>query len=151
MQGTKVAPLMGKVKEDIDRVFDRFFPARFFNEPFLPFEREAMEFKWVPAFDLVENEKEYVVRLEIPGIHKENLDINLTGNLLTVTGNREMTQEKKTETFLWQERETGHFRRTIRLPADVTADKVEATYTDGLLTIVLPKQTPVKANKVLIK
>jgi HSP20 family protein len=143
---------MGKVKDEIDRVFERFFPVRLLDEPMpFPLERQASDFGWMPAFDLVENEKEYVVRLEVPGIHKENLDINLTGNLLTIMGNRDASQVAEGENYLWREREIGKFRRVARLPADVMADKVEATCQDGLLTIVLPKQAPVVASKVTIK
>lgn len=153
MQVTKtpMAPVVSKVKEDIDRVFDRFFP-RLLEEPVLfPFQKEAAELTWMPAIDLVEDEKEYTVKLEVPGIHKENLDISMTGNVLTVTGHREQAKEKKGENFLWQEREIGKFRRTVRLPAAVITDKVDATYQDGILTIVLPKREPVAANKILVK
>jgi HSP20 family protein len=151
MKMMKPAPMVGQMKDEFDRVFERFFPVRLFEEPFVPSMTEAPTLRWVPTFDLVENEKEFVVRLEVPGIPKENLDIDLNGELLTVSGHREAAQEKKGETYLWRERETGAFRRTVRLPVAVLANKVEATYNDGILTIVLPKETPVPASKVLIK
>ena len=152
MQVTKTAPAMGKVKNEIDRVFERFFPVRLLDEPLpFPLGTEQTQLGWMPVFDVVENEKQYVVRLEVPGIHKENLDISLTGNVLTVTGTREHTQNAEGEHYLWREREFGQFRRIARLPAEVIPEKVEATYEEGLLTIVLPKQAPVVASKVMIK
>ncbi|HEU4700573.1 MAG TPA: Hsp20/alpha crystallin family protein [Gemmatimonadales bacterium] len=150
MKLMKPTPMMGQMKDEFDRVFERFFPVRLFEEP-LVFEKEAPLARWTPSFDLVENEKEFVVRLEAPGVPRENLDIELTGHTLIVSGRRELFQEKTGETYLWQERETGSFRRTVRLPVAVLADRVEATYQDGILTIVLPKETPMPASRILIK
>jgi HSP20 family protein len=86
-----------------------------------------------------------------PGIHKENLDINLTGNLLTITGKREMTPEVEGEGHLVKERAIGKFVRTIRLPAPVAEKKVVAEYRDGVLMVRIPKETPAAATKILIK
>jgi HSP20 family protein len=106
---------------------------------------------WLPAFDLSENEKEYLVRLEVPGVHKENLDISLVENVLTITGRREITQEQTAESYLWKEREFGRFVRTLRLPTQVIENKIEALYQDGVLVVRLPKAVPAPANKILIK
>ncbi|MGE3526628.1 MAG: Hsp20/alpha crystallin family protein [Gemmatimonadales bacterium] len=152
MKLTKNPPApMVKVKEDIDRLFDRFFTPTFYNEPFLPHFEASFETKWIPAFDLAETDKEFVVRLEVPGVHKENLDINLSGNVLTITGKREAVQEASGEAYLWKEREYGKFVRTLRLPSAVAENKVEAMYQDGVLVVHLPKVTPTPANKILIK
>jgi HSP20 family protein len=152
MKVMKAAPIVGKVKEDIDRLFDRFFTTPFIEEPFFPaVENFTSVAGWVPVFDMTENEKEYVVRLEVPGIHKENLDINLRDNVLTITGKREVTQEQKTEMYLWKEREFGRFARTLRLPSPVVENKIEALYQDGVLVVRLPKAVPTPANNILIK
>jgi HSP20 family protein len=152
MKVAKFTPVVGKVHDEIDRVFDRFFGNRFFGEPLLPpFALEPMVAAWTPVFDMTEVEREYLVKVEVPGIPKENLDINLTGDLLTITGHRELAQEGKGETYLWKERETGKFIRTIRLPAPVMETKIEANFQDGVLTIHLPKMAPTPANKILIK
>ncbi len=151
MKVAKVMPFVGKVPEEIDRAFDRFFGNRFFTEPLLPPFALEPATAWAPVLDLTEAEKEYILRVEVPGIPKENLDINLTGEMLTITGWREAVQEGKGETYLWKEREAGKFVRTIRLPAPVMENKVEANFQDGVLTIHLPKVTPALANKILIK
>jgi HSP20 family protein len=138
------------MKEQVDRLFDRFAPSGFFAEPmFPPF--ESMDVAWAPNLDMTEGNKEFIVRLEVPGVHKENLDVKLTGNLLTISGHREETKEGKDEAFIWREREAGTFSRSIRLPAPVMEDKIEASYHDGLLTVHLPKLEPATGTKILIK
>lgn len=145
-------PLVGKLGEEFDRVFDRLLAPRLFTEPLLPpFPFETAEAEWIPVMDVVEAPAEYVIRLEVPGIHKENLDINLTGNLLTITGKREMAPEVEGEGYLVKERAIGKFVRTIRLPAPVAEKKVTAEYRDGVLMVHIPKETPAAATKVLIK
>jgi HSP20 family protein len=122
MRVMKAAPIVGKVKEDIDRLFDRFFSTPFATEPLFPPFEAMPEGMWTPVFDLAETDKEYVVRLEAPGIHRENLDIALRDNV-----------------------------RSMRLPSAVSENKIEATYQDGVLVVHLPKAEPAPANKILIK
>ena len=152
---TRGAPLIGQVKDDIDRVFDRFFARPFLSEPItpeFPFEpmNEALG-EWAPRLDLTETEKEYDIRCEVPGIHKENLDINLSGNMLRITGHRDAMQETKDEMYLYREREVGRFVRTLKLPLAVDAGNIEAAYQDGILTIRVPKAPAAMAKKILIK
>ena len=145
-------PIVGKLGEEFDRVFDRLLAPRFYTEPLLPpvpFETTGAE--WMPVMDVVENAEEYIVRLEAPGIHKENLDINLVGEILTITGKREMVPEVEGEGYLVMERVIGKFARTIRLPLPIAEKKVTAEYRDGVLVVHLPKQEPAPATKVLIK
>lgn len=152
MRVMKAPPVaVGKVKEDIDRLFDRFFSTPFATEPLFPTFETMPEGTWTPVFDLVETDKEYVVRLEAPGIHRENLDIAMRDNVLTVAGKREVMQEGSGESYLWREREFGRFVRSLRLPTAVIENKIEATYQDGVLVVHLPKAMPAPANKILIK
>lgn len=145
-------PIPGKMGEEIERVFDRFLTPRFLPEPFLPeYPFEGMGTEWIPVLEVVENANEFVVRLEIPGIHRENLDLNLTGQVLTITGKRETKGENTGETYLVRERLYGKFVRTLRLPVPVAAEKVTATYEEGMLVVTLPKAVPAPANKILIK
>ena len=152
---TKAAPIIGQVKEDIDRVFDRFFTTPFLGEtllPAFPFEQMGtVGGEWAPALDITETDKEYVIRCEIPGIHKENLDINLSGNVLRITGHKEAVQEGKGETYLYREREVGKFVRTLRLPVPLEEGKIEAIYQDGILTVHVPKAAMAVGKKILIK
>ena len=152
---TRAAPVIGQVKEDIDRVFDRFFTTSLLGEtslPAFPFDRVGMVGgEWAPALDLTQTEKAYVIRCEVPGIHKENLDINLTGNVLRITGHKEAVQEDKDEMYLYREREVGRFVRTVRLPVAVEESKIDAAYQDGILTVHVPKPATAVSKKILIK
>jgi HSP20 family protein len=152
MRVAKVAPVTGKMGEEIERFFDRFLNQGFLPEPFIPpYPYETAGAEWYPMLDVTETADEFIVRLEAPGIHKENLDINLTGTLLTITGRRELMAEVPGETYLRREREVGKFMRTLRLPAPVVEKEVKATYQDGVLVIHLSKVAPAVANKILIK
>ncbi len=145
-------PMLGKLGEEFDQVFDRLLAPRFLAEPLLPpFPYETTGAQWMPVMDVTETPAEYIVRLEVPGIHKENLDINLTGVMLTITGVREIAPEVEGEGYLVRERAIGKFVRTIRLPAPVAQQKVAAEYLDGVLKIHVPKETPAPATKILIK
>ena len=151
MRVAKLAPMTGKFGEDMERFLDRFTAPGFLAEPFVPpFPYEAAT-EWYPVLDLTENAEEFVVRLEVPGVHKENLDINLTGDLLTIQGRRELMAEVTGETYLRREREVGKFVRKIRLPNQVVEKEVKATYQDGVLVIHLPKVAPAVANRIAIK
>ena len=146
------SPIVGKLGEEFDRAFDRLLVPRFLTEPLVPpFPIEPMGAEWIPVMDVIETAEQYVVRLEVPGFHKENLDINLTGELLTITGKREIAPEFEGDGYLVRERAIGKFVRTIRLPATVVAKKVTADYRDGMLVLHLPKEIAAPATKILIK
>jgi HSP20 family protein len=152
MKLTKLQGGVPTIARDFDEVFDRFFnaPLAFPAVNFEPI-RKAMEGTWMPAIDLTETEKEFILRAEIPGIPRENLDVHLEGDILTLTGHREKKTTEKDENMLWEEREAGKFIRTLRLPKPVEANKVEAVYADGLLTVRVPKAQLAIKNKILIK
>jgi HSP20 family protein len=150
MRIVKAAPVMAKVRNDIDQVFDRLFQTTFAPEALLR-SPNAEPAAWLPPFDLLETEAEYIVRLDVPGAHRENLDIALVGTLLTVSGRREFSAAEPTERYLLAEREWGEFHRMIRLPAAVVAEKITATYQEGVLLVHLPKVPSAITNKILIK
>lgn len=152
MKLTKTQAGVPTLVRDIDEVFDRFLntPLPFPTYNFEPV-RRAMEGTWMPALDLTETEKEFMVRAEVPGVPRENLDVHLEGEILTLTGHREKVTRETNENVLWEERETGKFLRTIRLPKAVDATKVEAIYQDGILTVRVPKIETVVKNKIHIK
>ena len=106
---------------------------------------------WNPSLDFSDTDKEYIVRMEVPGIPKENLDIQVEGQVLTLTGHREIRKESEHEEFFWKEREEGRFVRTLRLPAPVVVEKIQAIVQDGIMTVHLPKAEPVVKNKITIK
>lgn len=139
--------LMKAAPTDFERVFDRFFEPNFWPMG----TSRKLEAMWEPTLDLSETEKEFVVRLEAPGMARDDFDVDLDRNLLAISGKRELHKEEKGEDYLWQERQEGRFLRTIRLPAGVQENKIEATYLDGILTIKLPKAVETPKTKVTIK
>ena len=147
MKLTNVTPSLAPIKE-VDRFIDRFF-----NTPLWPLatQRGRTEMVWEPALDFSENPKEYLVRLEIPGVTRDDLDVGLDGNLLTLSGKREFNKTEKGEDFLWEERVEGRFARTLRLPGAVQEGKIEALYNDGILTVKLPKTEQALKSKIAIK
>ena len=136
------------MKQDIDRVFDRFFEPTFW-----PLANASMTLEgiWEPTLDFSETEKEFIVRLEAPGMARDDFDVDLDRNLLTLSGKREFLKEEKDEEYLWQERKAGRFVRTIRLPVPVQEAKVEATYNNGVLIVKLPKLIETPKTKIAIK
>jgi HSP20 family protein len=143
----KLAKATPTLKQDLDRVFDRFFEPTYWP---LATSR-TLEAMWEPTLDLSETEKEFLIRLEAPGMARDDFDVDLDRNLLTLSGKRELHKEEKGEDYLWQERQEGRFVRTIRLPAQIQELKVEATYTDGVLTVRLPKAVETAKTKITIK
>ena len=137
---------VGTIRDDFARLLDQFSTVgRFGAAPRL---FDAM---WSPLLDFSENDKEYIVRLEVPGIKKEELDVNVEGRTLTVTGRRTFEIEEKEEEYLWHEREQGRFVRAVELPAAVDATKVAAICENGVMTIRLPKLAPAIKSKILVK
>jgi HSP20 family protein len=134
------------MRPELERMFDRFF-----QTPLWPVATPRLEALWEPALDVSETAGEYLVRLEAPGITRDDLDVNLDGNLLTLSGRRELHREEKGEEFLWEEREEGRFMRTLRLPGAVQEAGIEATYSDGVLQVRLPKAEPSARSRITVK
>jgi HSP20 family molecular chaperone IbpA len=139
-------------REDFDRFADRFFNVPFFgNAPLFGGTPRVFETLWAPNLDFSENEKEYIVRLEAPGVPKDDLYLNLDGQTLTISGERVFSNEEKTEEYFWREREQGRFVRSVQLPMMVDAAKVDATYVGGIMTIRLPKKEAAAKTRIPIK
>ena len=147
MKLAKAAPTsVATIRDEFDRLFDQLRTTGLFG----PAPR-VFETMWSPSVDFSENEKEYIVRLEAPGIPKEDLEVNVEGQSLTLSGRRDFEKEEKTEEYFWREREAGRFVRTIQLPAAVDRAKVTAEYLNGIMTIRLPKAEPAAKTRIAIK
>jgi len=135
---------MTSFRREMDRLFDRFFEG-------WPFRALVDEGQWTPSVDVSESGKEVIVRAEIPGIDPKAIDVSVQGDILTLKGERKNEHEEKGEDFHRVERSYGAFSRLIRLPAEVDATKVKATYKDGVLKINLPKTKEAEAKKIQVK
>jgi len=93
----------------------------------------------VPSIDIVDRDKEVVVRAEVPGIDKKDLDVSISQRTLTIKGSSRKEEKKKEDDFFRHEIKTGSFSRTVQLPADVDANKAKANFKDGVIELTLPK------------
>jgi HSP20 family protein len=105
----------------------------------------------IPSIDISETDKSVEVKLDVPGVKAKEIDIQLNGNLLTVSGERKEEEEKKGKTFHRVERRYGSFSRSVTLPCKVQEDEVAAEYRDGVLSITLPKTEEAKSKKIAVK
>lgn len=135
---------VSRLRREMDRLWDEFFgPAR---RAFRPLEGE-----WVPAVDVSETADQVMIKAEVPGIDAKNIDISLSGDVLTIKGEKKSEREEKKENYHLVERSYGSFSRSLRLPTAVDADKIEANYKQGVLTITCPKKEEAKPKAIEIK
>jgi HSP20 family protein len=105
---------------------------------------------WVPALDVFEDEDKIAVQVELAGMKKEDFDISLQDDMLTISGERKSESEKREGESFRSERSFGAFSRSITLPSPVKAEEVKATYEDGVLTVTLPKAEEAKPKKIQV-
>jgi HSP20 family protein len=106
---------------------------------------------WAPAFNLSEREGKYTLTAELPGVDKDSISITMDGNVLTISGRKESTYEEEGSQYYMKECSYGAFSRSIRLPGEIEEDKVDATFKDGVLTLVMPHKEAPKSKKIEIK
>ncbi len=105
---------------------------------------------WSPAVDIAETQNEVVLRAELPGLKQDDIDIELTGDTLTLRGERKFENEERKDNFVRVERSYGRFQRSFTLGVPVQNDQVSATYRDGVLEIHLPKSEQTRPCKVQV-
>ena len=103
---------------------------------------------WLPALDVHENKDNFTVRVELPGFKREDIQVSLQDGVLTISGERKEEKVSEETEVHRQERYYGKFSRALTLPTAVAADKVKATYKDGVLTITLPKAEEAKPKQI---
>ena len=101
--------------------------------------RRGFGLEVMPAIDIVEKEKAFEVTAELPGLDVKNIDLQLSDNVLTIKGEKQEEKEEKTKDRYVSERRYGSFRRSLQVPSGVDADKIEASFRSGVLTVTLPK------------
>jgi HSP20 family protein len=106
---------------------------------------------WAPAVDIFEMGDDLVVRAELPGVQKDDIEVSVENGVLTIRGERRKEKELQEENVHRIERRYGSFVRSFTLPTTVSAEKIKATYKDGVLDLVLPKAEEAKPKKVMIQ
>ena len=133
--------------DEMERLFEDIF-----GRPFFPiaWRRAPARRAWSPPLEAYEKEEEYVVKVELPGMKKEEIEVSVMEDTLTIKGERRVEEEVKEENYYLCERCYGSFERSITLPSSVDMAKVKASYENGILEIKLPKVPEVKPRKVEI-
>jgi HSP20 family protein len=134
---------MTSLRDEIDNIFERTF-GQVFETP------QQLVGGWVPALDLYQDKDNLTVKCELPGMKKEDIDISLHEGFLTISGERKQESEKKEGEVYRTERYEGRFSRSLALPSKVNAEKITATYKDGVLTVVLPKAEEAKPKQIQV-
>ena len=130
------------IQEEVNRTFDDFFG------------RTAREFTnghWAPAVDIAENKDNLTVNVEVPGMKKEDVKVTFQDGILTIKGERKQEKEEKKRDYHYMERSFGSFRRSVQLPSTVDAEKVDATFKNGVLTVKLAKRADAKPKRITVR
>jgi HSP20 family protein len=133
------------LRREINRLFDDF-GGDIWRAPFRrslfdiePFWRREPSWSGFPAVDIVDKEKLYEITAELPGMDDKNIEITLSNGVLTIKGEKTEEKEEKKKDYYMSERHFGSFQRSFQLPAGVDAEKIEASFKKGVLTLTLPK------------
>lgn len=127
-----------QLKQEVDSLIDRF-PFR------LPMMRFG-HFAAAPVLDMTETESSYKITAELPGIEPENVEVTVEEGMLRIAGEKKEEREEKERGYRLSERSYGAFERMIQLPSSAVADKIDASFKNGLLTITVPKGAEAKRN-----
>ena len=139
--------------DEMERMMENFFPsgwARPLSRWERPMAAEAPQAK-VPAVDVIDREDEILLRAEVPGIKKEDLEVSTTDNTVTIKGSTSYESKEENGQYYRCEIARGAFARTIALPADVDSDKTKAKFKDGVLELVMPKVEQAKRRTIQIQ
>jgi HSP20 family protein len=140
-----VTNLGGEVDQLFDYAFGRLLGSNDFYRSGV-----SLTDGWAPAVDLYEDKDSVTVQAELPGLKKEDIHINLQDGVLVIEGERKLEEKQEGTESHRSERFAGRFRRTISLASEVDAEKINATYTDGILTVTLPKSEKAKPRQIPI-
>jgi HSP20 family protein len=131
---------MRRFATDMEHLFEEFQGFRFpslFGREFFPFTREFEHVGWVPEIEVQQKNSEFIVRADLPGLKKENVKVEITENVLTLSGERREEKEEKHEGYYRSERSYGSFYRQIPLPEGAKTDTASAEFKDGVLEITM--------------
>jgi len=133
------------------REFNPFYSRPFYRESENEGEKTGeTQISWLPATDIIDEKDNYVLKMEIPGLSKEQVKIEIENDTLSVSGERKEEKEEKSENYHWTERRSGKFHRSFRLPKNVDGRKINAAMKNGILELKVPKPEEVKPKNIPI-
>ncbi len=142
---TDVTRDLDTMQKRMNRLFNDFFSGREGDGD------ELMAGAWSPAVDVVEHDDSFVIEAELPGMNKDDIKISVTNDVLTIRGEKKIEKEDKKKNYHRTERSYGSFSRTFALPGNVKADKVDAEFKNGILTVTVPKSEEAKPKQIDVK
>ena len=134
---------LSSLHQEMDRLWDRFIGET-------PLVRRITG-EWWPTVDVSETKDNFVIKAELPGMDASDVNVSVSGNVLTIKGEKRKEEEEKDEHHYRAERYYGSFQRSFQLPASVQAEKVAATFEKGVLKVTLPKVEEAKKKEVKIE
>ena len=132
------------IHDRFDKMFDDFFGVNGRR-------MDLQNFDWTPRVNVEEQEERFEITVEVPGMKKEEIDIEVQDNVLTIKGERRFGKEEKDTSYHIFERSYGTFKRAFTLPENVKSDDIEAEYRDGILKLALPKAEPQKPKEIKVE
>jgi HSP20 family protein len=136
----------GSIQERMNRVVDETMRALYPHE-----DEELEKGTWMPAVDIHETEDGYVVKADLPGIKKDDIQIDLKDSTLTLKGEKKFEENVSKDNYVRTERSYGTFVRSFTLPENVDAEKIKASYKDGVLELTLPKREEAKPKQIKVE
>jgi HSP20 family protein len=131
-------------QREMNKMFDNFFRGDIREE-------DSALMAWTPAVDISEHDDEFLVKVELPGVNRDDVKITIESNILTIRGEKKQEKEIKKENYHRVERNYGSFQRSFTLPTTVKSDRIDAVYKDGILSIALPKAEESKPKQIEVK
>jgi HSP20 family protein len=133
---------LGTLRHEMDRLLERFFGD--------PSGGERPLGTWTPRTDVKETKDNLIITAELPGLEAKDVDVAISGDMLTIKGEKKEEKEEKDEHHHVVERSYGAFSRIVRLPATVAADRIKASFKSGVLTVTLPKTEEAKPKAIAV-
>ncbi len=130
------------INDDLDRMFEEFMSTRIL---------EPTNMEISPRVNVEENDNEWILTAELPGVTKDDIELNFRDNILTLSGEKKIEKEDKKKNYHHIERSYGRFSRSFAINSSIVTDKIEAKFKDGILTVVLPKAEEEKPKLIDIK
>lgn len=135
--------------ETLQKEMNRLFDFSLSRHPQL--ESSFLGGQWVPSLDVYDKKDAVVVKSDLPGMTKDEIDVSIENDILTIKGEKKREEDTKDENYIRSERFYGTFQRSIALPASVDASKAKASFKDGVLELVLPKKEEAKPKQIKIE
>ena len=131
----------------LERAMERLFDER----SFVPYRHFAFGRDEITPIDVYHTDKEFVVKVSLPGVKPEEIDISISGDCLTIKGETKSEEKIEREDYLYQEHRYGTFSRSVALPSELKTDKAEVSFENGILILTIPKSEEVKPKQIKVK